>query len=110
MQIHRKDLKIKYFKSSGPGGQHKNKRFTAVKIIHSPTGITAVATEQRSQAQNREVALQRLKTKIERSFKKQKKRIPVKLPRSVKEKILESKKRRGRIKALRRKVKEEEIY
>ncbi|MFC1709236.1 peptide chain release factor-like protein [Candidatus Omnitrophota bacterium] len=108
MQIHRKDLKIKYFKSSGPGGQHKNKRFTAVKIIHAPTGISAVATEQRSQAQNREVALERLKAKIEKLFRKKKKRIPVKLPYSIKEKILESKRRRSRIKTLRRRVKEEE--
>lgn len=110
MQIHHKDLRIKFFKSSGPGGQHKNKKFTAVKVIHAPTGISAVATEQRSQAQNKEMALERLRIKIERSFKKQKKRIPVKLPRVIREKILESKKRRGKIKQLRKKVKEEEQY
>ncbi len=108
MEIHRKEIKIKFFKSSGPGGQHKNKRFTGVKIIHSPTGLSAVATEQRSQAQNKDKALERLKVKISRLFKKRKKRIPVKFPNAIKEKILESKKRRGRIKALRCKVKEEE--
>ena len=108
MQIHQKDLRVIFFKSSGPGGQHKNKKFTAVKIIHLPTGISAVATEQRSQAQNREVALQRLRAKIIKLTKKKKKRIPVKFPKAIKEKILESKKRRGAIKRLRQKVKEEE--
>jgi protein subunit release factor A len=108
MDISKKDLKIVYFKSSGPGGQHKNKRFTSVKIIHAPTGISAVAKEQRSQAQNKEIALERLKIKIERLFRKKKKRIPVRLPSSVKEKILEYKKRHSKIKQLRQKVNEEE--
>ncbi|MFH1622206.1 MAG: peptide chain release factor-like protein [Candidatus Omnitrophota bacterium] len=107
MEIHRKDLKLKYFKSSGPGGQHKNKKFTSVKIIHAPTGISAVATEQRSQAQNKEIALERLKIKIKRFFQKRKKRIPVRLPNAIKERMLESKKRHGDIKRLRQRVKEE---
>ena len=101
-------LRIEYFKSSGPGGQHKNKKFTSVKITHSPTGLSAVGTEQRSQAQNKEMALERLNIKIDRLFRKKKKRIPVRMPGSVKEKILEYKKRRGKIKQLRQKVKNEE--
>lgn len=108
MEIHRKDIKIKFFKSSGPGGQHKNKKFTSVKIIHAPTGISAVATDQRSQAQNKEIALERLKRKIERLFRRKAERIPVRLPNAIKEKILESKKRRGQIKRLRQSVKDEE--
>lgn len=103
-----KDIKIEYFKSSGPGGQHKNKRFTAVKITHLGTGISAVATEQRSQAQNKKSALQRLQGKILKLTKKKKKRIPLKIPASVKEKILESKKRRSRIKQLREKISNDE--
>ena len=108
MKIDSKDLRVEYFKSSGPGGQHKNKKFTAVKIIHLPTKISAVASEQRAQAQNKNIALQRLRSKVTKLTKKKKKRIPVKLPKHIKEKILESKKRRGKIKRLRQKVKEDE--
>ena len=108
MRINSKDIKIEFFKSSGPGGQHKNKRFTAVKITHLSTGISAVATEQRSQAQNRTIALQRLRRKVERLTRKKKKRIPTRMPKALKERILESKKRRGQKKRLRRKVREEE--
>ncbi|GMP68343.1 hypothetical protein CsSME_00027987 [Camellia sinensis var. sinensis] len=50
------------FKSSGPGGQHRNKRESAVRIKHLPTGIVAQAAEDRSQHKNRAAALARLRT------------------------------------------------
>lgn len=52
------------FKTSGPGGQHRNKRESAVRLKHLPTGITAQASEDRSQHMNRASALSRLRTLI----------------------------------------------
>jgi peptide chain release factor len=55
-----KELKIETMRASGPGGQHVNKVETAVRIIHTPTGLTATASEERSQLMNKKLALARL--------------------------------------------------
>jgi len=61
------DLKIEFARSSGPGGQNVNKRETAVRIVHVPTGISVHASGERSQEQNRDQALAILRARI---FKK----------------------------------------
>lgn len=96
------DLEITFFKSTGPGGQHKNKRETAVRIVHLPTGVTVSATEERSQARNREVALERLAEKLERLRRKPKRRVATRPTRASKERRLKAKKLRGEKKAARR--------
>jgi len=58
------DLKIEFFRSSGPGGQNVNKVETAVRIVHLPTKISAASQVERSQAQNRERAFNLLKAKL----------------------------------------------
>lgn len=58
------DLKIEFSRSSGPGGQNVNKRETAVRVVHIPTGIAVHVETERSQEQNREKAVQVLKGKL----------------------------------------------
>ena len=62
--IRPEDLNIEMSRSSGPGGQNVNKRETAVRIVHVPTGIAASSQVERSQAQNRERAMKLLKAKL----------------------------------------------
>ena len=71
---------VETYRSRGPGGQRKNKTETAVRLRHLPTGITVVATEYRSQAQNRKLAFQRLKERILRLNRPRKRRIPTSIP------------------------------
>ncbi len=66
------DLKIEFSKSGGPGGQNVNKRETAVRIIHTPTGISVHASGERSQEQNRESALSILRAKIVKKAQEEK--------------------------------------
>jgi protein subunit release factor B len=58
------DCEIRRSRASGPGGQHRNKVETAIHIHHRPTGISALATERRSQDENRRVAIQRLRIRL----------------------------------------------
>lgn len=52
------------YKSSGPGGQHRNKVSSAVRLRHGPTGITAHGDDSRSQHENRELAISRLRMNL----------------------------------------------
>ena len=52
------------YKASGPGGQHRNKVSSAIRLHHRPTGITALANESRSQRDNKVKALRRLRMNI----------------------------------------------
>ena len=59
-----KQCDMRQLRRSGPGGQHRNKVETADVLHHRPTGVSAEANERRSQAQNRKVAIRRLRMKL----------------------------------------------
>ncbi len=64
VKIRTDELKVDYFRSSGPGGQNVNKRETAVRITHLPTGIVVASQNERNQLQNKENAMAILSAKI----------------------------------------------
>lgn len=64
IKIHPEEIKMETFRAGGPGGQNVNKRESAVRITHLPTGLQVASQIERSQGLNRKIALQILTTKL----------------------------------------------
>ncbi len=64
VELNDSDIRMEVFRASGAGGQHVNKTSSAVRLIHEPTGLIASSQEERSQLQNREKAMGRLRTMV----------------------------------------------
>ena len=107
------DLEESFARSSGPGGQHVNKVSTAVTLKHLPSGTSVTVQDSRSQARNRELALERLLDALERregEARQAKRAAASKIrrrnsprPARLKRKILETKRKRSELKKLRAK-------
>jgi protein subunit release factor B len=59
-----RDCSVEFFIASGPGGQHRNKVETGVRLVHRPSGLMVTATERRSQYANREKAFERMAERL----------------------------------------------
>jgi peptide chain release factor len=108
------DLEETFARSAGPGGQNVNKVSTAVTLRHRPSAISVTVQDSRSQAQNRKLARERLLDAVDQAKEKARtakiaerekaRRQKSPRPASLKQKILEAKRRRGEIKRQRAKI------
>ena len=99
-----KEVLVEPYRAPGPGGQRKNRKETAIRLTHPPSGIVVVASERRSQAQNREIAFDRLIKKLAHLTRPRKRRVPtrpsagaIRRQKEAKEKL--SQKKRLRLKS-----------
>jgi protein subunit release factor B len=102
-QVLKKQVVLETYRSSGPGGQRKNKVETAVRLKHLPSGITVIATEHRSQAENRKLAFERLRERLIKLNRPKRRRIPTSVSLKAIEKRIEEKKIHSKKKHLREK-------
>ena len=93
---------VETYRSSGPGGQKKNKTESSVRIRHRPSGIVRIATESRSQARNRLVALERVYKALEARARRRTPRIPTRPTRAARERRVDEKRIASARKQLRR--------
>ncbi|AGY60718.1 peptide chain release factor family protein [Gloeobacter kilaueensis] len=93
-----RDCALEFVVAGGPGGQHRNKTESGVRLTHKPSGTVVLATERRSQHQNREVAFERMAAKLARGQQIQPPRKPTRLSKAAKARILEAKRRRSALK------------
>jgi protein subunit release factor B len=90
-----RDCDIQYFIATGPGGQHRNKVETGVRLTHRPTGLVVTATERRSQRANREAAYERMAAKLEEMQRIAEPRLATKPTTASRQRRLEEKRRAG---------------
>ena len=115
------EITFRVSRSSGPGGQHANTAETRVEAVFDVEAsaalserqkrrvlakagsvIRAIAQDERSQARNRELALERLTAKLREALRVERRRVPTRPTAAARERRLEEKKRRARVKRVRR--------
>ena len=121
LDIDRSELSFRYTKSGGPGGQHSNKVNTRVELTWSVTDtvsfseiekellvqrlgpkVRVVVSKYRSQKRNKDLALEKLTSLVERNLRTEPKRVPSKPSASKKRKRVDDKRKRGELKRQRR--------
>lgn len=99
-----KEVEWSFLRGSGPGGQHRNKVETGVRLHHPSSGITITATAARSQKRNKELAMSRLIEKLRQLNYRPPTRRKTRPTRASIRRRLEAKKRRSDVKSQRRKL------
>src|SRR5436305_14899836 len=93
-----RDCDVEFIIASGPGGQHRNKVETGVRLTHRPSGISVTATERRSQHANREAAYERMAARLEEMQHISPPRKPTRPKAASRERRLEAKRRAAMLK------------
>lgn len=96
------ECRVDTFRAGGKGGQHQNVTESGVRLTHLPTGIVVASRRERSQHRNRQIALQRLRKRLEHKNARRRKRVRTKVPAKERVRRLEQKRRRSRLKRSRR--------
>ena len=96
------EVEMTFYRAGGPGGQHRNKTETAVRLVHRRSGITVTASERRSQSQNRDLAWQRLIAALKKRNFRPRKRKPTRPTKASVKRRLEGKRKRSETKRGRR--------
>ena len=103
-----RDCELEFFIAGGPGGQHRNKVETGVRLMHRPSGLVVTATERRSQSANRDAAYERMAQKLEAMQRVKKKRVATRPTAAAKQERLEGKRRQSERKRARIKRSDED--
>ena len=104
VKLTKKDLDIERICRSGPGGQHRNRKATGIRLKHLPTGIVIMATTERSQKLNLQKAIDTLIQRLKRLNQKQKKRYATRPTRASVNRRIDNKKKQSEKKQGRKKL------
>ena len=97
-----RDCDMSFFVAGGPGGQHRNKVATGVRLVHRPSGTVVTATERRSQAANREAAFERMAARLQAAGERRAPRVATRPGASAVARRRKLKQRRSQVKQSRR--------
>ena len=98
---------LTFFVAGGPGGQHRNKVATGVRLLHRPSGLVVTATERRSQTANRDMAFARLVERLQAASIVRTPRIATRPSRAKRQRRLAEKQLRAVVKQARRPIRDE---
>lgn len=88
-----RECEITFVRGSGPGGQHRNKRETGIRLVHPPSGVELMATERRERERNKELAFERLVARLDELNEVPVERVPTRIPRREKSRRLDAKRK-----------------